>query len=249
MKTDTDLERLLRDALHQELDDQYGPDPTWHESPAARRVAEQERLRPRRRVVRLLGVAALVTIGVGSALVVGAPDDAPAASPNGWIAYGMQPEDGGDQDIWFVGVNSEPRRAVGSDTDNVDQICPAFSPDGRSLAYGEVDRSGATPATAVVVAAVRGDGEVSEQFRVDVGQVPVQPVRELVEHGQAAGVVRRDQHVAGELQLGQQVSLDRPRASARHSTVDRSLHAKERRPRAARGRGAPECGRPHRSRR
>jgi len=176
MKTDTDLERLLRDALRQELDGEYGPDPAWDESPAARRVAAPVRRGPRRGVLRLMGVAALVTIGVGTALVVGAPEAPPAASRNGWIAYGMQPEEGGDADIWFVSLQAEPRRAVGSDTDNVDQLCPAFSPDGRSLAYGEVDRAAATPSTAVVVAAVSGDGEVSEPFRVDVGDTPPCPV-------------------------------------------------------------------------
>jgi hypothetical protein len=126
--------------------------------------------------VRVLGIAALVTIGVGSALVAGAPDEPPAPGGNGWIAYGMQPEDGGDQDIWFVGLDSEPRRVVGSDTDNADQICPAFSSDHRRLAYGEVNRSAAAPATAVVVATVTSDGEVQEEFRVDVGQTPVCPM-------------------------------------------------------------------------
>jgi Tol biopolymer transport system component len=176
MKTDNDLERRLRDVLREELDREHGPDPAWDESPAARRVTEQHPRRPSRWTVRLLAVAALITIGVGSALLLGAPDDVPALGPNGWIAYGMNPEAGGDQDIWFVGLDSEPRRVIGSDEDSVDQFCPAFSPDGRSLAYGEADHTGATPKTAVVIAAVNNEGDVSEEFRVDVGEVPPCPV-------------------------------------------------------------------------
>ena len=179
MQTDNDLERRLRDILRQELDWGQGPDPTWDESPAARRVTERERRRPSRWTLRLLAVAALITIGVGSALF-GAPDDPPDDRPalgsNGWIAFGMHPEDGGDQDIWVVSLGHEPRRVIGTDTDSVDQLCPAFSPDGRSLAYGQVDQSGATPTTAVAVASVSGEGDVSEVFRVDVGGAPPCPV-------------------------------------------------------------------------
>jgi Tol biopolymer transport system component len=176
MQTDNDLEQRLRDVLREELDRGHGPDPTWDESPAARRVAEPERRRPQRWTIRLLAVAALITIGVGSAVLLGSPDDLPALGHNGWIAFGMHPEDGGDQDIWFVSPGREPRRVIGTETDRVDQLCPAFSPDGRSLAFGQVDQSGATPTTAVVVASVNGEGEVSEVFRVDVGGAPPCPV-------------------------------------------------------------------------
>lgn len=178
MKTDTDndLERRLRSVLRQELDREHGPDPAWDESPAARRVAEREGRRPSRWTLRVLAVAALITIGGGAALLLGTSDDPPGSAANGWIAYGMNPEDGGDQDIWFVGLDQDPRRVIGTDTDSVDQLCPAFSPDGRSLAYGEVDQSGATPTTALVVAAVNSEGDVSEQYRVDVGEAPPCPV-------------------------------------------------------------------------
>lgn len=176
MQTDNDLERRLRDILRQELDREGGPDPTWDDSPAARLVAKREPRRPQRWTIRLLAVAALITIGVGSAVLFGAPDDLPALGHNGWIAFGMHAEDGGDQDIWFVSPGREPRRLIGTDTDGVDQLCPAFSPDGRRLAYGQVDRSGATPTTAVVVASVNGEGDVSEAFHIDVGAAPPCPV-------------------------------------------------------------------------
>ena len=65
MQTDNDLERRLRSILRQTLDHETGPDPAWDESPASRRVAEHDRRRPSRWTVRLLAVAALITIGVG----------------------------------------------------------------------------------------------------------------------------------------------------------------------------------------
>ena len=175
MKTD-ELERELRSALHETLDAAVGPDRTWAESPAARRVADLDSSRPQRWTIRLLAVAALISIGVSSAALLGAPDDLPALGHNGWIAFGMHPEDGGDQDIWFVSPGGDSRRVIGTDTDRVDQLCPAFSPDGRSLAYGQVDHSGATPTTKLVVASVNGEGEVSEVFRIDVGVAPPCPV-------------------------------------------------------------------------
>ena len=75
-----------------------------------------------------------------------------------------------------MSLDSEPRRVIGTDTDSVDQFCPAFSPDGRSLRLWGSRSSGATPATAVVVAAVNGEGAVSEEFRVEVDKAPPCPV-------------------------------------------------------------------------
>ena len=86
MKTDmdNDLERRLRSVLRQELDREHGPDPAWDESPAARRVTEPDHRRPSRWTLRVLAVAAIITIGVGSAILFGAPDG--LSGPNGWIA-------------------------------------------------------------------------------------------------------------------------------------------------------------------
>lgn len=168
MKTDNDLERRLRDVLRQELDRENGPDPRWDESPAARRVTEQGGRRPSRWTLRVLAVAALITIGGGAALLLGAPDDPPALGHNGWIAYGVSepdPEGQGDQDIWFVSLDQEPRRVIGSDTDSANEVCPAFSPDGRHLAYGRVAGQAAT----LVIADVADDGHVTDQFTADVG--------------------------------------------------------------------------------
>jgi Tol biopolymer transport system component len=181
MQTDNDhdLEQRLRDVLRQELDRDHGPDPAWDESPAARRVAEQARRRPSRWTIRLLAVAALITIGGGAALLLGAPDNPPLPpAANGWIAYGMHPEADDEPDIWLVSLDDEPRRAVGMGADQVEQLCPAFSPDGHSLAWGEnVSRlPWVSPTYAVVVGSVSTDGVVSETFRVGVDGAPPCPI-------------------------------------------------------------------------
>lgn len=179
MKTDTDndLERRVRSVLRQELDREHGPDPAWDESPAARRVAEQERRQPSRWTLRVLAVAALITIGVGSALVLG-PPDGPALGPNGWIAQSS----GGD--IYLLALDQEVRRVIGTSGDGISEGCPAFSPDGRQLAYGRVageaqwvvDENGVGDLrietyqdAALVIADVANDGRVTDQITIAIG--------------------------------------------------------------------------------
>jgi Tol biopolymer transport system component len=177
MKTDNDLERQLRDLLRQTLDREPGPDPIWAESPAAHRITKPEPRRPSRWTIRVMAMAALITIGGGAALLLGAPDN-PALGPNGWIAQSS----GGD--IYLLGLEQEVRRVVGTDGDGISDGCPAFSPDGRQLAYGRVageaewvvDEDGAgslEPGTysdaSLVIADVGDDGHVTEQFTVDIG--------------------------------------------------------------------------------
>jgi len=120
MKTD-DLERQLRSALRETLDQEAGPDPAWAESPAARRVAALDRNR-RRWPLRLLAVAAVIGAAGGAALLTGAPHQ-PAAYSNGRIAYTVLHADpaGGDPDtdIWLTALDEQPRRVIGSDTDGV----------------------------------------------------------------------------------------------------------------------------------
>src|SRR5688572_6642159 len=189
MKTDA-FERNLRSALHETLDRELGPDPVWDVSPAARRVAELDRSR-RRWPVRVLGIAALVGAGGAAALLAGVPKQ-PEAGANGWIAFTVQQagpaEVGSDLDIWFVALDQEPRRVIGTDSDRIDQLCPAFAPDGGSLAYGRVEGAGDNPDdgawsaayrdSAVVIADVADDGTVVDRHTIDVGDglPPVCPV-------------------------------------------------------------------------
>ena len=168
MKTDHDIDHRLRRVLRETLDRELGPHPTWADSPAAERVAAWERASRRRWPLRMLGVAALIGIAGGAAIFGGAPRPSPEVprpvdAVNGWIAFTA--EEAGDLDIWLVALDRDARRQWDSKTDQIDELCPAFSPDGRSLAYGQVDGT----ASALVVADVADDGAVSEWLTLEVG--------------------------------------------------------------------------------
>jgi Tol biopolymer transport system component len=147
-------------------------------------------LRLDRRVSAIAIAVGLLLALLGGALQVGTRlFRPPPAVHNGWIAFTVsQPAPDGvdnDTDIWLVALDREPRRVVGTDTDGVHQLCPAFSPDGRSLAYGRMGGHGtanrvnpdgseeAQPASsqqaALVVGDVSEEGKFSDRLTIDVG--------------------------------------------------------------------------------
>jgi len=98
----------------------------------------------RGRLVLLVALTALLMIGMlaGLAALSALRDDDPGAE-NGWVAFArarIEPR-GGERDIYLVREGEAARRVIGADADGLDQICPAFSPDGARLAHGEAERS------------------------------------------------------------------------------------------------------------
>ena len=183
MRTESDFDRQLRSVLRDGLDREWGPDRVWEESPAARRVDEL-RARGRRGPwpIRVLAVAALLTVG-GAAVVgalIGRPPVPAANLTNGWVAFaaGGSPDplgETGERDIYLVREDQPARRIIGSDTDRLDQICPAFSSDGTRLAFGQAEGTSQTGYrdTALVVADLDASGNASESHRIEVaGQIP-----------------------------------------------------------------------------
>ena len=120
------------------------------------------------RLVLIMAATALLLIGVLAGLAaLGTFRHAVVVRPgsNGWVAFVGQ---GG---INLVREGEAPRRIIGSDSDGLDQICPAFSRDGRRLAHGEARGtadSGYHDA-ALVISDLDAAGNASESLRIDVG--------------------------------------------------------------------------------
>jgi Tol biopolymer transport system component len=128
--------------------------------------------RPRPGLAVAMAMALLVVIVVGGVgLVLGpvASEPDPTGVPtNGWIAFSVLQDpkaEAEDMDIWLVALDEEPRRVIGTDADTVDELCPAFSPDGRRLAYARLDGQGA----ALAVADVDAEGRASDPVIIDGG--------------------------------------------------------------------------------
>ena len=128
------------------------------------------------RLVLIIAVTALLLVGMLAALAaLGAFRQEVRGAPNGWIAFARYASgrSAGDveRDIYLLRPGQAAQRIVGSDSDGLDQICPAFSPDGARIAHGEAaatDDSGYRSA-ALVISDVDAGGHASESLRIDVG--------------------------------------------------------------------------------
>jgi len=82
----------------------------------------------------------------------------------------------GDGDIFLVKPDSPARRIIGSDANNADQVCPAFSPDGTRLASGQRSDDGARGvSTALLITDLAADGEPSQTTTLALDGVAVPP--------------------------------------------------------------------------
>lgn len=134
---------------------------------------------PMNRVAPVALVATAVTIALlagVSLLMRPSPDVGPPSPPdptharatNGWIAYSTAPADYegpiGDasflvgSDIYLVREGEEPRLIADRDDGETWNVCPAFSPDGRMLAFGQETRT----ERAIVVSGVSTSGSITE---------------------------------------------------------------------------------------
>jgi Tol biopolymer transport system component len=131
------------------------------------------------RLVLIAAVTALLLVGMLAALgAVGAFRDDHRPISNGWIAFvregsGPRSPNGGwvERDIYLVRPGGNAHRIVGSEAETRDQVCPAFSPDGRRLAHGEAEGNvgdGYSDA-ALVISDIDAAGNATEARRINVG--------------------------------------------------------------------------------
>ena len=118
------------------------------------------------RLVLIVAVTALLLVGMLAGLAaLGTFRDDGGPVSNGWVAFVAE------GDIYLVREGAAARRIIGSDSDGLDQICPAFSPDGKRLAHGVAqgtEGDGYQDAV-LVVSDLDAAGNASELLRMDVG--------------------------------------------------------------------------------
>jgi Tol biopolymer transport system component len=128
------------------------------------------------RLVVITAVTALLLVGLlGGLAALGMLQLDDRGASNGWIAFARYGSDRStgevERDIYLIGEDQPARRIIGSDSDGLDQICPAFSPDGRRLAHGEADGTADTGYrhAALVISDLDAAGNATESLRIDVG--------------------------------------------------------------------------------
>ncbi len=125
------------------------------------------------RLVLIIAMTALLLAATLAGLaVLGTFRDDGGPVSNGWVAFAQTAGGSAGHDIYLVRQGEPARRIIGSDSDGLDQRCPAFSPDGARLAHWEVKATGAGAyrGAALLISELEADGSASEALRIDLGE-------------------------------------------------------------------------------
>ena len=181
--TDSGFDGRFQTLVVEVLGREDGPHPVWADAPVASKVDDPRRRRTTARwPIRALAVAAVLLVGgtaVAGALFHEWADQTTRPPINGWVAFsgwtalgpdGSNPSTG--KGMYLVREGQPARRIIGSDADTVDHSCPAFSPDGTRLAYGQGPVSGprAVRDVTLVIADLGSDGTVQRTVETPVGR-------------------------------------------------------------------------------
>ncbi len=160
------FDRELENLMHLVLEAESGPDRSWAEAPAARQVRTLGRRRLGRWPMRTLAVAAVLLVG-GAAfagLIASRPTEPTHTVRNGWVAFSLS-DDGG---IYLVREGTSARRITAPDVTPIARACPAFTADGRRIAYaqGSDTEDGSSHDVSLVIADLTPSGDITRSTAI-----------------------------------------------------------------------------------